>query len=292
MRNVVFIMRRLIRILLIVLALGLSFGIYKSQFTSAFWDKYDYAEDKATTAYRNEYDVRSFEDKIELYGKASKIPVLMYHHILEAKDKKSKNDLVVTTAEFYKQMNYLHRNDYTTITVRELEQFLNGELALPKKSILIIFDDGYKSVYKYAYPILQEFGFKATVALITKYVPDKMQPFNPARLTCLSWQEISLGNDVFEYINHTYSHPSMKGISYNTAMTELEKVNASLKTKYFVYPMGHTSANSERALRNLNYKLAFTTKPGFVTKSSNRLYLPRQRISAGMTIKSFASLLH
>lgn len=284
-------MRRSIRILLIVLALGFCCEVYTSPYTSTFKDSFDSINSRIAFPYKNEYEVRSFEDKIELYGKATKVPVLMYHHILEAKDKKSKNGLILTTGEFQRQMEYLYRNDYTTITVRELELFLDSKLVLPKKSVLIIFDDGYKSVYKYAYPILQDYGFKATVALIPKYMTEKMQWFNPVRLTCLSWQEVNLGNDVFEYINHTYSHASMKEISYSRALTEIKKVNDKLQSKYFVYPIGHTSLNSERALKALGYKLAFTTKPGLVTKTSRRLYLPRQRVSAGMTLKSFASLL-
>jgi peptidoglycan/xylan/chitin deacetylase (PgdA/CDA1 family) len=278
-------------IMLIILALAICFGLYEYRFDSNI--NYIPASSKEGVAlpYQNQYGIRDFTDKIEFYGKATKVPVLMYHHILEAKDKKTKNSLVITTREFERQMDYLFVNDYTTITVRELEQFLNNELVLPKKCVLITFDDGYTSAYKYAYPILQSYGFKATVSLIPRYMPMEMRRFSPARVRGLSWQEVVQGSDVFEYINHTYSHTSMKGISYSKAFDEIKKAGELIQSEYFVYPVGHTSVNSERALRNLDYKLAFTTKPGFVRKSSSRLYLPRQRISAGMSLSAFASLL-
>lgn len=284
-------MRKLIKVLVIILTVTLSLNIYSQHSTSSFNEESGVTARDTFIRYQNEYEVRDFTDKIELYGKAVKVPVLMYHHLLEAKDKKSKNSLVLTTKEFEKQMEYLFRNDYTTISIRELELFLNGELTLPKRCVLITFDDGYKSAYVYAYPILKEYGFKASVSLIPKYMPRNIQRFNPKKLDSLSWQEVFLGNDVFEYVNHTYSHISMKGISYKQAKLEIKKVNEVLRTKYFVYPVGHTSVNSDRALRELNYKLAFTTKPGFVRRSSSRLYLPRQRVYAGMSLSTFAGLL-
>lgn len=245
----------------------------------------------ATHLQLQKHDIRTFEDKINLYGSASKIPVLMYHHILEKKDRTGTNSLIITTKEFNRQMEYLYENDYTTITAEELEAFLNSELDLPQKSVLIVFDDGYKSSYIYAYPILKQYGFKAAVALIPKYMPDTVQRFNPARLNCMSWEEADQASDVFEYMNHTYSHASMKELSYKQSLEEISEADALLGSSYFVYPIGHTSANAEKVLKKLDYGLAFTTKPGFVTKASRRLYLPRQRIVAGMTIRYFGKLL-
>jgi peptidoglycan/xylan/chitin deacetylase (PgdA/CDA1 family) len=241
--------------------------------------------------FKNIYEERTFVEKIKLYGIAKKIPVLMYHHMLNAQDKKVLNSLIVTTEEFEKQMEYLYKNDYTTITTKELELFLENKLDIPEKSVLITFDDGYKSNYIYAYPILKKYGFKASIALIPKLMPENIEAFNPSRLNYLSWQEVVLGSDVFEYTNHTFSHASMKGVNYNRALEEIKRVEDDLQSKYFVYPIGHASSNSEKALKELSYKLAFTTREGFVTKSSNRLYLHRKRVNGGIILKSFVSLL-
>lgn len=241
--------------------------------------------------FKNLYPERTFAEEIQKYGIASKVPVLMYHHILKEKDKNGSNTLIVTEEEFSRQMNYLHENGYTAITVLELERFLEGTLKLPKKSVLLTFDDGYKSSYLYAYPILKKYGFRAAVALIPKEMPKAPEAFNPSRLNYLSWQEALAGQDVFEYINHTFSHTSMKNISYSSAYGEIKKVENLLESKYFVYPIGHTSEASLRALKALKYQLAFTTRSGLVTTESNRLRLPRQRVNGDMSIHSFKALL-
>jgi peptidoglycan/xylan/chitin deacetylase (PgdA/CDA1 family) len=253
--------------------------------------KWVVAEEAVAFPFESNALERTFENKIELYGTAVKVPVLMYHHILKAEDKKATNNLIVTVEEFEEQMEYLYSNDYTTITTEELELFIDNKLELPKNSVLITFDDGYKSNYLYAYPILKKYGYKASIALIPKLMPEALEAFNPTRLNYLSWQEVILGRDIFEYTNHTYSHISMKNISYQNALEEIKKAGDILQSKYFVYPIGHTSASSEKVLKELNYKLAFTTTSGFVTKSSNKLFLRRQRINAGITLRTFKALL-
>lgn len=285
------IMRRLVKLLLIILALIFSCNIFT--YDSAYYVSQDIGAAKLDTsfAFKNQYGIRDFTDKIECYGKASKIPVLMYHHLLPSAYKRSKNDLVLTTEEFEKQMEYLYLNDYTTINIRELELFLNNKLELPKKTVLITFDDGYKSNFLYAYPILKWYGFKASIALIPEFMHEYPENFNPAVLNCLSWEEVALSSDVFEYVNHTYSHVNLKDAGYKRAKAEIKQVNDFLDTDYFVYPFGQTSSKAEQALRTLNYKLAFTTKAGFVRKTSSRLYLPRQRVSANMSMRQFEALL-
>ncbi len=234
---------------------------------------------------------RSFEEKIELYGIAEKVPVLMYHHILMPEDKKAENSLIVTTKEFEEQMSYLYKMDYTTITTNELILYLDGKLDLPEKSVIITFDDGYQSNYIYAYPILKKYGFRASIALIPKLMTDEPREFNPAKMTYISWKEVEYCRDIFEYANHTYSHTSMRGIAYEKALEEIMKADDMIRSKCFVYPIGHTSQNSERVLRELGYELAFTTKGGYVTRSSSRLYLRRQRVNAGISLRAFKALL-
>jgi peptidoglycan/xylan/chitin deacetylase (PgdA/CDA1 family) len=241
--------------------------------------------------FKNIYPERSFAEEIKKWGIASKVPVLMYHHILKEKDKKGTNTLIVAEEDFAGQMSYLYENGYTTITALELEKFLEGTLKLPKKAVLLTFDDGYKSNYLYAYPLLKKYGFRATISLIPKKMPETPEKFNPARLNYLSWQEVTAGQDVFEYISHSFSHVSMKNLGYRSAYDEIKKVEELLDVKYFVYPVGHTSEASLKVLKELKYQLAFTTKPGIVTTESNPLRLPRQRVNGGMGIRSFKALL-
>ncbi|MFO1310808.1 MAG: polysaccharide deacetylase family protein [Burkholderiales bacterium] len=93
------------------------------------------------------------------------VPILCYHRF-GAKASK----LNVTPAAFEQQMDWLARNGYTVVTLARLARFLEGKEALPAKSVVITIDDGYRSSYEIAYPILRKFGFPATIFLYTDFV--------------------------------------------------------------------------------------------------------------------------
>jgi peptidoglycan/xylan/chitin deacetylase (PgdA/CDA1 family) len=93
------------------------------------------------------------------------IPILCYHRFGPRATK-----LNVAPAAFEAQMEYLARNGYTVITLKRLARFLEGTEPLPAKTVAITIDDGYRSTYEIAYPILRKFGFPATVFLYTDFV--------------------------------------------------------------------------------------------------------------------------
>ena len=177
------------------------------------------------------------------------IPILMYHHILQDKENKKYRNTTTTIAdtEFNEQMAFLHRNGYTTITLEDLELFLLKKKNLPSKAVVITFDDGLKSVYRYAYPTLKKYNMSATLFMITGRMPDSPTPFNPDGLQYLSWQELNNMNDVFQYHSHTHAmHEKHNGqglllVKSKTAVkNDLLTSQKILKdSPYFSYPFGH-----------------------------------------------------
>ncbi len=93
------------------------------------------------------------------------VPILCYHRFAQQRRK-----LVVARADFEQQMDYLARNGYRVITMKELAAFLDGKEPLPKKTVVITIDDGYRSTYEIAYPVLKKHGFPATVYLYSDFV--------------------------------------------------------------------------------------------------------------------------
>jgi len=77
--------------------------------------------------------------------------------------------LCAPTSVFDQQMRYLKDNHYRVISLNELLDFLNYRHAIPKRSVLITIDDGYRSAYDIAYPILKKYGFKATLFIYTDF---------------------------------------------------------------------------------------------------------------------------
>ena len=90
------------------------------------------------------------------------VPVLLYHHI----DNEGYGDSVISDVLFYKHMSALNDAGYTTVSLKDMIDYVYFGKELPQKPVCITFDDGYLSNYEIAYPILKEFGFKATISVI------------------------------------------------------------------------------------------------------------------------------
>ncbi|MCU7906320.1 MAG: polysaccharide deacetylase family protein [Candidatus Thiodiazotropha sp. (ex Epidulcina cf. delphinae)] len=93
------------------------------------------------------------------------VPILCYHRFGNRGDR-----LEVSPEQFRAQMKYLQENDYRVVPLADLLGFLRGERALPKRSVVLTIDDGHRSIYKEAFPILKEFGYPATVFVYSDYM--------------------------------------------------------------------------------------------------------------------------
>jgi peptidoglycan/xylan/chitin deacetylase (PgdA/CDA1 family) len=214
------------------------------------------------------------------------VPILMYHHIAEeVKDKGT----TVTPETFEKQMAALKAKGYNTILCNDLVDYVYEGKELPKNPILITFDDGYESVYRYAYPVLKKLGMKATVNIIgisvgkSKYKNTDIDiiphfDYNAAK------EMYSSG--VMDFQSHSYNmHDSLsiekdgredstrkEGESesryisffrkdYLKSKEEQEK-NIGNKVFAYFYPHGKYSVLSEVLLRELDNKITVSTEPG------------------------------
>ncbi|MDD5252592.1 MAG: polysaccharide deacetylase family protein [Candidatus Omnitrophota bacterium] len=93
------------------------------------------------------------------------VPVLMYHSI------NSKSDpvlyrLIVKPESFARQMQFLKAHHYNVISLEELANLMREKKKIPRKTVVITFDDGFKDNYTYAYPVLKKLGLPATIFVI------------------------------------------------------------------------------------------------------------------------------
>ena len=149
---------------------------------------------------------------------AEQIPVLCYHYIRGSAGPirflkvlgyvvlslPLLNDNEVWTQSigaFEKQMQYLHENGYRTITLKELGDWQAGRIELPRRTVAITFDDADRSVYERAWPILERYGFTATLFVVTSKVGQEWEG-----VSSLYWQELRELNDsgVFDIESHTH----------------------------------------------------------------------------------------
>ena len=93
---------------------------------------------------------------------STQVPILMYHHLSEDVT----NSEMVSPEQFEAQIRALSEAGYTGVSFDELQAYvLRGE-PLPEKPVVITFDDGYRSNYTLAYPILQKYNMKAAIFVI------------------------------------------------------------------------------------------------------------------------------
>lgn len=217
-------------------------------------------------------------DLNQKYGPCAKMPVLMFHHVESEADAKlnHQTSLAVSPEFFAKDMEYLKIHGYTTIFPKDLINFFDSGVPLPKKPVMITLDDAYEDNYTNAYPILKQYGLKATIFTPTGLVQ------NP---DYLSWEQIKEMNDsgLIYFANHTWSHHSSAG-SLELQNKEISLADKQLaergqnSDKIFAYPYGNPSIDAEKILTKYNYKLAFTTVYGNILCKGKRFTLPRIRM--------------
>jgi len=161
------------------------------------------------------------------------VPVLMYHSISNDPETGISGYYRVNTtpAAFRDQMAFLSENGYRTLTVSQLVTALQSgkkpevgglrteDRSQPSAFLVITFDDGFHNFYTDAFPVLNEFGFSATMFLPTAFIGETRRPFVPQSGTsaspkqCLTWSEVQECHQAgIEFGSHTVNHPTLVGV--------------------------------------------------------------------------------
>ncbi|AEB06749.1 polysaccharide deacetylase [Coriobacterium glomerans PW2] len=219
------------------------------------------------------------------------VPILMYHYIYSQDDppqdsqaeNEESNYLPDTKLE--EQLKYLHDNDYYYPSYPEVKAFIEGTHSLPKKSVVMTFDDGEKGFLDIGIPLLEKYKVPATSFIIAsdsdaeQKVVDHSSPY-------VSFQ------------SHSYDmHKAGGNVGHNGIISALEKdqIVEDLKhaqeilgtTEAFAYPFGDVTDAGRDAVREAGILCGFTTKNDWAYKNDDTTALPRVRISDKTSIDSF-----
>ena len=226
-------------------------------------------------------------------GREVRIPILEYHSVND----RISRQLAVPVSSFEMQMRYLVEEGYTPISVDELSKSYASTSHLHLKPILITFDDGYRDNYVNAYPILNRFGFKATVFLATDYI-DRTAEFSalPASLegkNILSWDEIrEMKEGGIAFGSHTCSHSILPIMQDEQAESEIRKSKSRIEDQLgvevvsFCYPNGRFNQKIREMVVSSHYLAACAET--FQDPNNEDLFcLRRIRISRGDNMLAF-----
>ncbi len=209
-----------------------------------------------------------------------RVPVLLYHAFDETE---SAYD-VVPAARFDEQLSALEAAGYTPVSLDALRDWVLYGAPLPEKPVVITMDDGYRSVYEYAYPILEAHGATATAFAIGVSIgkdtyKDTGTPITP-HFSMDELREMEKSGAV-SVQSHGYDLHEVEGLDpaplrpgalqrdgeteaeYVAALTaDAEKMQSLLPSggDAFAYPFGWCDVRSEVILREAGVELSFTTQ--------------------------------
>ncbi|MEG0570898.1 MAG: polysaccharide deacetylase family protein [Oscillospiraceae bacterium] len=251
-----------------------------------------------------EYVTDSVKTKAVVGEMQIELPVLMYHHILENKNRLG--DYVISPAQLESDLKFIKEHNFNTISTAQLSAFLQDGDALPSNPIMITFDDGYESVYKYAYPLLQKYQMKAVVSIIGRYTDLYSDPKTPKHINYshLNWTQLEemKNSTTFDVQNHSYNmHANDKKKSrygiriipgeseqhYKESLVDdigglSDKIEDKLhiRPQAFAYPFGALCKQSKPILTQLGFKIIFTCEEKInIIKPCSECPVPIKRIN-------------
>ena len=219
------------------------------------------------------------------------VPVLMYHHVSPVPGM-----ITVSPEHFEDQLRWLKRHGYRSLSCDQFAGFLAGE-PVPPRSVLITFDDGYLDNWVYAYPLLERYGYRAALFVVTGWVgqgeprphagkPEAILPSTPSHADCerlvltgradqaiTRWSELRAMKEagVFEVHSHTHTHTRWdqgprRGNKNALMAEELEHARTTLRrelneeSEHFCWPQGYYDREYQRIAQAAGYRYLYSTQ--------------------------------
>lgn len=221
------------------------------------------------------------------------VPILCYHRFAE----NCKSSLCMPSHIFDRQMKYLKENGYRVISFKELLEFLEYRKGIPNKSVIISIDDGYRSIYDIAYPVLQKYNFKATLFIYTDFI-------NTSK-NSLTWNQLrEMKANGFEIGSHSIYHSDLsrpkQGENLQAYTARIEKELQGSKriidkklaqnTIHIAFPYGRYNSKVLRVCERSGYRIGVSVKRGSNPFFADPLALKRHQVLK-QDIQSFFSRL-
>jgi len=207
-----------------------------------------------------------------------RVPMLLYHYIEVVKDENDtiRKGLAVIPPVFEEQVKTLKEAGYTFITPAQLADGFDDKRRLPKKPLILSFDDGYRDFYTDAFPILKKYKIKSVVYLVPAFL-DK-----PNNMTTPQVEEI-IKSGLVEIGAHTINHAHLKGLDEKRAKEEIKKGKTMLEEAFnikivsFAYPYGEFDLKIIQLVKEAGFTTAASTIGGVVQTKDGRYFLSRLR---------------
>jgi peptidoglycan/xylan/chitin deacetylase (PgdA/CDA1 family)/GT2 family glycosyltransferase len=224
------------------------------------------------------------------------VRVLCYHAV----DAVAGGVYGVAPDELRRQLAWL-RSRYHFVSARELLGFLRDENGVPRRAVLVTFDDCYADLLEAALPTLREHDAPALAFAVTQRLgasSDWSRSPNAESIALLGADGLrELRRDGVEIGSHTRTHAALTRLAPPELEDELRGSADDIaalglpRPAFLAYPFGDHDAATRAAAAAAGYEAAFTTQPGFVRSGADPLALPRIEIHRGDTGRRFRRLV-
>ncbi len=210
----------------------------------------------------------------------SSVPILTYHSLDE-----SGSVISVAPTVFAEHMRSLSERGFTAVRLDALLDAWDGRGTLPERPVVVTFDDGFANVLEFGAPVLERYGFSATVFLVTDWCGKSSdwpgQGDGIPRLPLLNWDEVQQLVELgWEIAAHTANHVHLPQLAPELAQEELIRSKEALQERLgapvssFAYPYGDLDPGVVELARE-QFRGAVSVRLATARRSDDRLQLPR-----------------
>ena len=206
------------------------------------------------------------------------VPILMYHVIGPVPADARLPALFVSASRFSAHIRALRRAGYTAVTLQQVHDAWRRGARLPRRPLVISFDDGTRGHVRHALPVLRRAGWPGVLNLAWSFLPDIGGTDAVRRLARAGW----------EIDSHSLSHPDLTRLSdgdlrreVTGSRTRIRRAFGRRAANFFAYPSGRHDARVQRAVRAAGYLAATTVKRGFARPTADPYALSRIQVSGG-----------
>ncbi len=212
----------------------------------------------------------------------SGVTVFIYHHFGRPEYPTTN----VSVQRFAEQMAYLAKEGYQVVPLSQVVAALHGDGRLPEKAVVITIDDGYRTIYDKAWPILKKHDFPFTVFLYGEGIVKKFSNY-------LTWEQVKeMQQAGVDFQDHSFSHHrlarkpnGMDEEQYRKWIRDDLAENSALLKEHLGYlpdilalPYGEYNNTVLDEAKKLGYKAILTQDAGSVSKDTDPFLITREPI--------------
>ena len=203
------------------------------------------------------------------------MPVIMYHRFIDHEREKGVHGTWIPVAMFEKHLQLLKRLGYETLTFRDLaDKGFIHRLEYGKKYLMITVDDGYRDNLTRMLPLLEKYGYKVVVYVVTGEDHNRWDvehPTNPdTRVPLMDGEQLKalVASGHVEIGGHTLTHPRLSQLPSVDQANEIHENKRQLEALLghpllsFAYPYGDMNESAKQQAEMAGYRFAVATNSG------------------------------